>query len=849
MIGLARGFNMFHYPAYFDDEGTYVAQAWAVMIKGQLSHYTYWYDHPPLGWIQIGIWSMLTGGFETFGTAVNSGRFFIFILALGTCGLLYRILRSLNCSWIIAGFGTLLFGLSPFGIQFGRMVFLDNIMSFWLLFSLYFILKNEKRLIHIIVSAICFGIAFLSKEVATIFLPPMLLLIYFEFHPIHRSFAIVKWVSISMLIMFTWVVFAELHGELFPMGSFFDTGGKHVSLISTIQYQLSRKGNGTLFTPGSDMHNLLTSWTSLQLGDVLLIGGGLLASFVNLFIGIKKKYHLVFALFTVCFFFFFGRGGQVYTFYILPLLPLLAINISLLLSFLAKNINIIFRFIKIPTHTIAFESLFAITLLVCFFFLHNKRLVSLGTTDQTTPQVQTEHWIVRHINPKSFIVTDDYAYVDLYYLGFLTPKPVYYWKVERDPSVRDALLKNRWDSIDYIILTPSVRSDVLGFSLLKQALRNSVTVQTYQKDDYSITINQVQSPKHVLAVTWDTYKKNFISTAGFTNDKTTQGLHVTSEGQSYALLRSVLMGDKATFNSVLNWTVKTMKNSDTNLFASEYGDNKNGKQGIINNNTATDADEDMTLSLIFAYKQWGNPSYLTQAKDMMNNIWKYETVEIGGKRYVVAGNWASQKQNSTYTINPSSLSPYAYRIFAKIDKSHNWMSLVDTSYDLLQKCSNAPLSNKTSAHIPPERCGLDKNGNIVPATAIANSSDYSYDAVRTLWRVALDYTYYKDKRALLYLESMPLWTQEWKNKQEIYAIYTHEGIAKVNTESLAQYGIQMAYFSTIDKNISEDIYEKKILTQYNFANGQVYWGDKNNYYDQNWVWFATALLSNNFARI
>jgi len=28
-----------------------------------------------------------------------------------------------------------------------------------------------------------------------------------------------------------------------------------------------------------------------------------------------------------------------------------------------------------------------------------------------------------------------------------------------------------------------------------------------------------------------------------------------------------------------------------------------------------------------------------------------------------------------------------------------------------------------------------------------------------------------------------------------------------------------------------------------------YWGDKNNYYDQNWAWFATALYTNNLPNL
>ncbi len=58
-IGLvAHGLNMFHYPSFTlrDDEGIYAAQAWAVLRLGQLSPYTYFYDHAPGGWLLLAAW-------------------------------------------------------------------------------------------------------------------------------------------------------------------------------------------------------------------------------------------------------------------------------------------------------------------------------------------------------------------------------------------------------------------------------------------------------------------------------------------------------------------------------------------------------------------------------------------------------------------------------------------------------------------------------------------------------------------------------------------------------------------------------------------------------------------------
>src|SRR5436305_14917202 len=47
--GVVHAVGVFGFPSLADDEGTYVAQSAAVR-GGELTHYTYWYDHPPLGW-------------------------------------------------------------------------------------------------------------------------------------------------------------------------------------------------------------------------------------------------------------------------------------------------------------------------------------------------------------------------------------------------------------------------------------------------------------------------------------------------------------------------------------------------------------------------------------------------------------------------------------------------------------------------------------------------------------------------------------------------------------------------------------------------------------------------------
>src|ERR1041384_5538700 len=83
LTGLAHGINLFRFPFFHDDEGIYISQAWAVLTEGRLAPYTYWYDHAPLGWLQLAAWGLLSGGLFTCGSAVESGRVLMLLVQLG----------------------------------------------------------------------------------------------------------------------------------------------------------------------------------------------------------------------------------------------------------------------------------------------------------------------------------------------------------------------------------------------------------------------------------------------------------------------------------------------------------------------------------------------------------------------------------------------------------------------------------------------------------------------------------------------------------------------------------------------------------------------------------------------
>src|SRR5207302_2715246 len=79
----AHAINLFNFPRYELDEGTYVSSAWAI-LNDRITPYPYGYGHPPLGWFQIAVWAQLSGGFFAFGNALNTGRVLMALTAVAS---------------------------------------------------------------------------------------------------------------------------------------------------------------------------------------------------------------------------------------------------------------------------------------------------------------------------------------------------------------------------------------------------------------------------------------------------------------------------------------------------------------------------------------------------------------------------------------------------------------------------------------------------------------------------------------------------------------------------------------------------------------------------------------------
>ncbi|MBI2601344.1 hypothetical protein HYW42_05340 [Candidatus Daviesbacteria bacterium] len=357
------------------------------------------------------------------------------------------------------------------------------------------------------------------------------------------------------------------------------------------------------------------------------------------------------------------------------------------------------------------------------------------------------------------------------------------------------------------------------------------------------------SPKTLLAASWIRYKDQFINQDGRVIDNSQEDF-TTSEGQSYALLRAVWIDDRESFNRIWTWTKQNLKRDEDNLFGWRWGKIEGKNYGFLPNggiNSASDADTDIALSLILASRRWENPSYQTESLEILKDIWDKETQEVGGRRYLIAGNWA--KNEDTLIINPSYFAPYAWKIFAEVDQENDWNSLIDPAYELLDRSGREKLDRPRGVGLPPDWMSLNrKNGEIKEAGLKGMNTTYSYDALRVPWRIALDWQWNKDEKARVYLSAAFNKLIDHLHKDgKLVESYSHEGEELSEKESPALYATSLGFLSVKNPDLAKKIYEEKIIKLY--SNDEDSFNQELPYYEKNWLWFGVALYNGQLPKL
>ncbi len=468
LVGLATGWNLQGWPGRVnDDEGTYVSEAWAMIFEHHLSHYTYWYDHPPLGWAQIAAYAWATRGFARDGSAVMVGREFMWLTAMASCLFLFVLCRRLGLRRVFAAVAVALFGLSPLAIYFHRMVSLDNIGTMWLLASLMFAASRRNSLRAAFWSAVCLAAGVLSKETIAILTPAVVVMIWQHTDRRTRAWNLGVFGVTYILLLLGYPLMAALRGELLP-------GPGHVSLAWALWWQFDgRAGSGSPFDPASGAAYLIRLWLGL---DPWLLALGVALIPVALFVGRLRPIALGLLIQLLVPL----KGGYLPYFYVTAMLPFAAVLAGGAADAVWAAPAARWR---VARQSAVLAGAVALAVLV---------LPGWGRTLDRQSQVRgnigslaATHWVEQHVPKRDLVVVDDYVWPDLKIAGL---NPLWMWQVGGNPQVTRASLPRGWRSIRYVVITGQVSAMLNQLPTLAQAVDHSVVVQRFGQ---GVSVNRV----------------------------------------------------------------------------------------------------------------------------------------------------------------------------------------------------------------------------------------------------------------------------------------------------------------------------------------------------------------------
>jgi endoglucanase len=358
--------------------------------------------------------------------------------------------------------------------------------------------------------------------------------------------------------------------------------------------------------------------------------------------------------------------------------------------------------------------------------------------------------------------------------------------------------------------------------------------------------------KQVLNASWQSYRRHFINPDGQVKVPE-RGGGTISEAQAYALLRAVWAADGPTFVRVYGWTHRHLSRSvgpGDRLLAWYWGRKPDGSFGVLDANSATDADLDYALALVVAHHRgWrappGLPEYLEEARRVQAAILSKEVVRLpNGDLLLTPGNW--HEPQPPYLVNPSYFSPAAYRLFAQSGAgaaaATAWGHLNQVTYPFLQKVCQR-LGNLPGVGLFPDWCQMDAAGKITPAPG--KGTDFGWEAVRVPFRVALDGLWFKEPQAARLLKDkfLPFFKGQWQAHHRLAAVYHYDGTPAVDYESPVLYaGVLAGALAAGDRDFARDM-ALKILSFYHEEGNRAYFETPDNYYANNWAWLGLAIYA------
>jgi endoglucanase len=225
---------------------------------------------------------------------------------------------------------------------------------------------------------------------------------------------------------------------------------------------------------------------------------------------------------------------------------------------------------------------------------------------------------------------------------------------------------------------------------------------------------------------WQAFKRLYVSRDGRVVDASMPQALTVSEGQSYAMTFALVADDQPAFASLLGWTRDNLAAGDLarTLPAWKWGRAEDGRWGVLDRNSAADADLWMAYTLGAAGRLWHDPAYSALSQAMQKLVLRDEVVLVPGLGATLLPGPRGFVTQETWRLSASYSPPELLRSLARYGDASLWAGVLDSSSRVIVASAPRGYASDWIVYRPGQGFGAD------PATHGVGS----YNAIRVyLW--------------------------------------------------------------------------------------------------------------------
>ncbi len=185
---------------------------------------------------------------------------------------------------------------------------------------------------------------------------------------------------------------------------------------------------------------------------------------------------------------------------------------------------------------------------------------------------------------------------------------------------------------------------------------------------------------------WERFAAAYVSDDGRVIDHDSAERLTVSEGQAYALLFALVAGDRARFDSLLTWTTNNLAAGDLDghLPAWSWGHRSNDTWGVLDPNSAADADLWLAYVLFEASRLWRVPAYADHAKNLAARILREETAVVPGLGRALLPAPHGFVSADGWRLNPSYTPLQVLRLLGRVTGEPAWNDIATQSVRIIR---------------------------------------------------------------------------------------------------------------------------------------------------------------------